>query len=406
MRIAEINMMHIGSTGKIMLSIAQSAREAGAEAKTFSPRYYRRDWKEDFPEIPSHSYFGSRTENMLHLRLSQITGYHGCFSQLGTYRLLRELDRYKPDVIHLHNLHNWTINLPMLFGYIKKRDVKVIWTLHDCWSFTGQCPHFEIAKCDKWRTQCHCCPQIHEYPKSFVDNTGRMYRLKRSWFTGVENLTLATPSKWLAGLVKESYLKDYPVQVINNGIDLSVFSPDEGDFRKKHRIPKGIHIVLGVAFDWGYRKGLDVFQKLALSLGNEYQIVLVGTDEKTDAQLPNHVISIHRTNNQAELAQIYSASDVFVNPTREENFPTVNIEALACGTPVITFRTGGSPEIIDETCGSVVECDDVDALEKEIVRVCSDRPYSQEACVKRAQRYDQKDRFIEYVSLYEEVKDQ
>lgn len=401
MKIAEINMLHFGSTGKIMFGIAESIREHGHDAATFSPRYYHYGVKAELPAIKEHRYFGNRTENMLHLRLSQLTGFHGCFSFFGILDLLRMLDEFEPDVVHLHNLHNWTINLPLLFRYIKRRNLPVVWTLHDCWSFTGQCPHFVVAKCDKWRTGCYHCPQIGEYPKSFVDNTRLMYRLKKKWFTGIEKMTLVTPSEWLAGLVRESFLKDYEARIIHNGLDLSVFKPMESDFRQKYHI-EDKKIVLGVAFGWGVRKGLDVFCRLAETLGDQYQIVLVGTNEMVDKKLPANIISIHRTNNQQELALIYSAADVFANPTREEMFGMVNIEALACGTPVITFETGGSPESIDETCGSVVPCDDVEAMGREIRRVCEEKPFTREACIRRAAEFDMRKKFGEYVELYRE----
>lgn len=399
MRVVEVNMLHNGSTGKIMLGIADCARSIGDEVWLFSPIVYQRGKKVKPPFISQHTYFGSRFENMLHLILAELSGMPGCFSVIGTKRLLNEIDRLQPDVLHLHNLHNCTINLPMLFSYIKRKNIKVIWTLHDCWSFTGKCPHFSMVKCDKWKLGCYNCPQLRIYPKAYVDQTQRMWKLKKKWFCGVKDMTLVTPSQWLADLAKESFLKEYPIRVIHNGIDLSVFKPTESDFQQKHRL-EDKKLVLGVAFGWGERKGLDVFFELRKRLPQEYQIVLVGTDERVDAQLPEGILSIHRTNNQNELAEIYSAADVFVIPTREENYPTVNLESLACGTPVITFRTGGSPECIDETCGIVVEPEDLDGLEHAIVEVCEKRPFSKEACVKRATKNDQKTVFREYVSLY------
>ena len=279
--------------------------------------------------------------------------------------------------------------------------MRVVWTLHDCWAMTGQCPHFAMIKCDKWKTGCHHCPQYRQYPQSYVDRTKTMWKFKKKWFTGVRNMTIVTPSHWLAELVKESFLKEYPVRVIHNGIDLSVFRPTESDFREKYHC-ENKHLVLGVAFDWGQRKGLDVFIELARRLGSDYKIVLVGTDEKVEQVLPDNIISIRRTQNQKELAEIYSVSDVFVNPTREDTFPTVNLEALACGTPVVTFRTGGSPECIDENCGCVVETNNVDILEQEIRRICNEKPFSEAACIRRAAGFDMRDRFEEYVRLYEE----
>ena len=261
-----------------------------------------------------------------------------------------------------------------------------------------------MIKCDKWKTGCYRCPQYKEYPKSLFDNSKKMYRLKKKLFTGVENMTIVTPSEWLADLVKQSFLKYYPVKVIHNGIDLNIFKPTPSDFKEKYNIPDSKHILLGVAFGWGKRKGLDVFIELAKRLDyNKYQIVLVGTDDITDKQLPTEIISIHRTQNQQELAEIYTAADVFVNPTREENYPTVNMEAIACGTPIITFKTGGSPEIITEKTGVVVDCDDIDAMQKEIKRICEIKPFTKEDCINQAKLFDMNDRFQEYVDLYKEI---
>ena len=403
MRVASINMIHTGSTGKIMLGIAECARARSHEVHTFSPNIYYVGQKMDAPLIEGHSYFGFIKENMLHLALSQATGIFECFSWFGTRQLIRQLDQINPDIIHLHNLHNNSLDVRSLFRYIKRKQIKVVWTLHDCWSMTGKCPHFVVAKCDKWKTGCHHCSVLREYPKTYVDQTKLMWQMKKKWFSGVKDMVVVTPSEWLAGIVKQSYLSEYPLKVINNGIDLSVFQPTYTDIRQRYGISADKHIVLGVAPGWDDKKGLDVFVKLAQCLPVDYQIVLVGTDDKSDNQLPENIISIHRTQNQYQLAKIYSAADVFVNATREDTFPTVNIEALACGTPVITFRTGGSPEIIDETCGSVVNCGDVDALEREIIRVCNEKPYSQEACIQRARQFDQKEKFKEYVKLYEDM---
>lgn len=399
MKIVEINMVHFGSTGKIMLQIAETARNCGHEALTFSPMIYS-DGSITFPEIPGHIYYGTRFENRVHNAVALHFGGNGCASLFATFRLLHAVSRFKPDIIHLHNLHSACINLPLLFRYIKRRNIRTIWTLHDCWSFTGHCPYFDRVGCDKWRTGCFHCPQYQDYPSSNVDNSRWMYALKKKWFTGVKDMTLVTPSNWLAGLVKQSYMKEYPVQVIHNGIDLQIFQPIPSGFRKRYDC-EGKFLLLGVAFDWGIRKGLDVFIELAHRLDSRFQIVLVGTNDEIDRQLPESIISIHRTESQTELAEIYTAADLFVIPTREDNFPTVNLEALACGTPVVTFRTGGSPECIDETCGSVVECDDIDGLEREIRRIKAEKPYTKEECINRACMFDKASRFQEYIQLYE-----
>ncbi len=226
-----------------------------------------------------------------------------------------------------------------------------------------------------------------------------MWKLKRKWFTGVQNMTIITPSEWLANLVRQSYLKEYPIKVINNGIDLNVFKPTKSDFRQKHHL-ENKYILLGVAFGWGKRKGLDVFIDLAKRLDDRFQIVLVGTNDDVDKLLPANIISVHKTNNQQELAEIYTAADLFVNPTREENYPTVNMESISCGTPVLTFKTGGSPEIPNVKTGYVVDVDDIDEMERQIIKICTERVFSKEDCLKRATAFNADKKYMEYIELY------
>lgn len=395
MTIVQINAVNYGSTGNIMFALSDMLQEQGDRSICATGFTWHKRDRADAVLI------GGLVSKAFHMYAARLFGNHGFYSKCATRRLIKKIEAWHPDVIHLHNIHGWYLNMPALFGYFKKSNISVVWTLHDCWSFTGHCPHFTMVKCDKWKTGCHDCPQYGEYPRSLVDNSKYMYRLKKKWFTGVKDLTIVTPSEWLAGLVKQSFLKDYPVRVIHNGIDLSVFKPTPSQFREKYGIGDK-YLVLGVAFGWGKRKGLDVFIELAKRLDpTRYCIVLVGTDDAVDKQLPNGIISIHRTQDQTELAEIYTAADVFANPTREENYPTVNMEAIACGTPVLTFRTGGSPEILDETCGAVVPCDDVDAMEQEIIRICETRPYCEAACLEKAKSFDKDARFREYIELYE-----
>lgn len=401
MRVVQINGGAKGSTGKIMMGIAEVARAQGHEVMCASPiTTTNRDAGEDC----GYYRIGTFNSRRVNVALARITGFNGCFAWFETYKLLKKIDEFKPDIIHLHNLHDSYINLPMLFSYIKKHNVPTVWTLHDCWAFTGQCPYFTMVKCDKWKAGCYGCPQYKEYPASLYDNTKKMWQLKKKWFTGVKNMTIVTPSEWLAGLARESYLKQYPIEVINNGIDLNVFKPTHSNFRKQYGIPGDKYIVLGVSFAWGYRKGLDCFVEMAEKLGEQYQIVLVGTDDEIDKNLPHNIISIHRTQNQKELAEIYSAADVFVMPTREENYPTVNMEAIACGTPVVTFDTGGSPEMLDDKTGIVVEANDIEATKKAIKDICEKkRCNDEEYIVAYSKNFDMKKRFAEYIELYANV---
>ena len=402
MRIAEINILTNGSTGRIMLQIAEKARLQGHWVKTYTPIRFVRGKKIQSPNISNHFCWGSRLEACFHYYAGILFGRNGMYSFWGTKQLIKDLKRFKPDIIHLHNLHMFCINLPMLFRYIKRNNIKVIWTLHDCWAFTGHCSHFLVKKCDKWKTGCHHCPQPWVYPEMFIDTSKKMWQLKKRLFCGINDMTIVVPSEWLGKLVKQSFLKEYSVVLINNGIDLSIFKPTPSDFREKYAL-EDKKIVLGVSFGWNNRKGLDIFLELSKRLSESYKIVLVGIDEDVASKISENIVCINRTENQVELAKIYTAADVFLIPTREDTYPTVSIEALACGTPVVTFNVGGSPEIIDDTCGCVVDVDDIDAIHREIVRICSDIPYSSDACIKRAQKFDSTDRYEEYILLYREL---
>lgn len=393
MKIVQINTTcGIGSTGRICTGISQILTENGVQNYIL------------YSSKGNDNPLGIRCSDNTYLKIqalkSRIFGNFGFNSQKATQKMISELERIKPDIVHLHNIHGHDCDLEMLFRYFKEQSTKLVWTFHDCWAFTGYCPHFSMKKCDQWRSQCSKCVQRPEY-SWFFDRSCYLFGKKKKLFQGLD-LTIITPSHWLADLVKQSFLKEYPIQVIHNGIDLTVFQNVESNFRNTYRL-ENRKIILGVSFDWDERKGLDIFVELANRLPSEYQIVLVGTNDTTDKKLPDNILSIHRTHNQQELAEIYSAADVFVNPTREENYPTVNMESIACGTPVLTFRTGGSPEILDETCGSVVDCDDIDALEKEIFRICETKPYDRKACIKKAGEFDKNERFKEYIYLYERI---
>ena len=391
MRIVQINATcGVGSTGKICVGISERLTAHGIENYILHSG------------ASSGYSLGIRCATDRYIRAqalkSRLLGNYGFNSRKSTRKMIRELRRLQPDIVHLHNIHSHDCHLGMLFSFFRENRIKVIWTFHDCWAFTGYCPHFTLAKCRKWETRCRDCVQKRDYTWLF-DRSQGLFDRKKELFEDLD-LTIVTPSEWLADSVRQSFLKSHPIRVIHNGIDLDVFQPRKSDFRRKYGV-ENKKLILGVSFDWGRKKGLDVFIELARRLTDDYRIVLIGTDDATDRSLPECILSIHRTQNQLELSEIYSAVDVFVNPTREENYPTVNMESLACGTPVITFRTGGSPETIDETCGSVVACDDVDALEREIRRVCETEPFSRRRCAEKALEFDKEKRFEEYVKLYE-----
>lgn len=343
MKVLMINSVcGVGSTGRICTDIADMLIEQGHECKI---AYGRNTVPEKYKDI---SYkIGSDLSVKINGVKARLFDNEGFNARKATKKLICWIKEYNPDVIHLHNLHGYYLNVKILFDYLKTCGKKIIWTLHDCWSFTGHCSYFTLVKCEQWQTHCSYCPQKKFYPKAYFSHAERNFRLKKNTFCGVPNLTVVTPSKWLAGLVKQSFFKDYPVEVINNGIDLTVFKPTESDFREKYGLSDK-KIILGVANVWEKRKGFDDFLQLARLIDDDYRIVLVGVNDKQLKMLPSNVIGIQRTNSVVELAQIYTAADVLFNPTYEDNYPTVNLEAQACGTPVITYPTGGSIESVPQ----------------------------------------------------------
>ena len=391
MKVLQINVTSgEGSTGKICEGISFVAKHNDIDNLIiYSSGYSKNSCSR---KVGSYLYM------KLQALKSRVLGNYGFNSHFATYKLISEIKKFAPDIVHLHNLHGHNVNLAMLFGFLKKNNIKIIWTFHDCWAFTAYCSHFAMVGCNKWQFGCYKCPQVKS-SSWFFDRSKTLYRRKKKLFSSLD-LTIVTPSEWLAGLVKQSFLKEYPVKVIHNGIDLNIFKPTESNFREKYNIGDKF-IVLGVAFGWGVRKGLDVFIELSKRLDDErYKIVLVGTDDTVDTQLPKNIISIHRTQNQTELAEIYTAANVFVNPTREEVLGLVNIEANACGTPVVVFDTGGAPECIDNNSGAVVSHNDVESVIRVVDRIRESIPFSKNDCINRAKQFDMNDKFKEYVELY------
>ena len=298
-----------------------------------------------------------------HVFLARL-GFNGHGSYFATKKLIKKIKEINPDVIHLHNIHGYYLNLKVLFKYLKNEyKGKIVWTLHDCWAFTGHCSHFTLAKCNKWKKECYDCPQLHSYPKEYFDTSQIEYKQKMKLFLGLENLILVTPSEWLKKLINQSFLKDYPTEVINNGIDLNIFKPTyDSDVYEKYNIPKNKKIVLGVASIWGNEKGLADFNKLSTMLSSEYQIIIVGNLRSN--KINDNIIHIERTDNANELAKLYTLAYVFLNLTYEDNYPTVNLESICCNTPVISYDTGGCVEQVKNK-GFIVNCGDL----KQIIEV-------------------------------------
>lgn len=340
MKVLMINVVcGIRSTGRICTDLAVELEKQGHEVKI---AYGRENVPKQFQKYAVR--IGTDLDVKLHGIKARLLDGAGFGSKNATVKFIRWIKEYDPDVIHLHNIHGYYINIEVLFKYLRICGKKIIWTLHDCWAFTGHCVYFDYVQCDKWLKGCYHCIQKKEYPCSVgLDQSKRNYKMKQQFFTGISDLNLVSPSKWLANLVKQSFMKEYSVKVIQNGVDTKVFKPTESDFREKYHL-ENKKIILGVASVWDRRKGLNSFVELSKYLPNEYQIVLVGLQEKQIKELPNNIIGILGTDSSEELAAIYTSADVFVNPTLEDNYPTTNIEAIACGTPVLSYNTGGSRE--------------------------------------------------------------
>lgn len=398
----EINVAcNWGSTGRIAEEIGVSAKQQGWSVYFAHGARYITDSSLTTLQV------SSPWEEKKHWLKSVLFDAHGLGSTRGTISLIKYMDTIEPDVVHLHNIHGYYINYEILFDYLKKNKIPVVWTLHDCWSFTGHCAYFDSIGCEKWMIKCHDCKLKGTYPPSkMLDRSKRNYELKRKIFTSVREQTVIVPvSFWLEGLVKQSFLKDFRMNTIYNGINIGAFKPSSDELCKTW-LKSNKKIILGVALPWSQRKGLPDMLKLAELLPKEeYQVVLVGLDEKQIASLPDGVLGIVKTNSVQELAKYYSLATVFVNPTYEDNFPTNNIEALACGTPVITYRTGGSPEAISSKTGWIVEKGDVQGVAAIIKEMSSNSKNEIEnqrkACRERAEKeFDKEKAFKKYLDLY------
>ena len=361
-KLIQINTVCNGSTGKIMGDIAKEHINNGGISICFYGR------RKGYNDIPCER-FGNFFSFWYHVFITTIFDRQGHGSYFYTKKMIKRLNEEKPDIIHLHNIHGYYLNYPLLFKYLKyEYSGKIYWTLHDCWPFTGHCPHFTLSKCSKWQSQCFLCPNKKQYPVSlFKDNSYKNYLEKKQLFTNIKNLTIITPSEWLNKLVKKSFLKEYECITINNKINLNVFKPTIDDsVIKKYNILKNKIILLGVASVWNDKKGYSDFIKLSKMLTDNYLIVLVGLNKKQMKKIKKYsnIIGIKRTENQYELACLYTKADFFINPTYEDNYPTVNLEAISCGTKVICYNTGGCDEQISDKDGFIIPVGDVNGILK------------------------------------------
>lgn len=365
MRVLFINAVcGTGSTGKICVDLAQKYENEGNIVKIAYGRtaYVPEIYKKYAVRI------GNDFDVKLHALQTRMFDNHGFASKRATKKFLKWADEYKPELLWLHNLHGYYINIELLFKWIKNHpDMQVKWTLHDCWAFTGHCVHFSAVGCKKWKTHCYKCAQKKQYPTSlFYDRSYKNYELKKSLFTGIKNLEIITPSNWLANLVKQSFLKDYPVKVVYNKIDTNIFKPTASDFRKRYGLENKF-IILGVANVWNKRKGLEDFIELSKKLDDNYKIVLVGLNTKQIKKMPVNILGLEKTVNLENLVKIYSAADIYINLSKEETFGMTTIEALNCGTKVIVYKSTACEEVIGKN-GVAVE-QNINAVRNAIIKL-------------------------------------
>lgn len=397
-----------GSVGRLVTGLYDALTNRGYECLIAFGR-------DEAPEGYNCYRIGTDFDVYFHGAMSRLNDKHGYYSKRATREFIEVIEDFNPDIIHIHNVHGYYLNLEIFFKYLKESGRRIIWTLHDCWTFTGHCSHFEYIGCNKWQTGCYKCEQLNEYPKSMgADNSIANFNLKRELFTGFDDLTIVTPSQWLKDRVAQSFMREYHSVVVPTGINLNQFMPIEETVDENNLIFKlrnslnirGKKMLLGVANPWRERKGLLQFETLAKTIDDNYVIVLLGLNDSQLNDLPESIVGLAHTDSVEELAALYSMADVYVNLTLEDTFPTTNIEALACGTPVVTFKAGGSAESIDDTCGIAVERNSIQGVVAAIEKIMSQRgiAYTVDDCLRRARIYDRNYRFLEYIQeVYEGI---
>lgn len=396
MRVLLVNSVcGIGSTGRICAQLASALTERGDSCKIAYGRSAAvpKDCSEFAMRI------GTKKDVAEHIVETRLFDNHGFASKKATEKWLREVQNFNPDIIHLHNIHGYYVNIEMLFSYIKSCGKPVVWTLHDCWSFTGHCAHYDNVGCTKWHDGCFDCQQKRQYPASFFkDASKENYKKKKDLFLSAPDLTLVTPSHWLSEQVKQSFLKERTVKVIPNGIDLDVFHPCKSDLRLKYGL-KNKKIVLSVSNVWDELKGLDTMIKLANSLPEEYKVVLIGLTGEQATHIPPNIICIEHTESQQELAKWYSAADVFVNASVQETMGLTSVEAAACGAPIVVPDATALPEVASALGGAVVKPNDMDSLISAVKYLSNESRKDEHA----ADKFSLKNMTESYLNLYDEV---
>lgn len=398
-KLLQINIVsNILSTGTICEDIAKVAQNRGWDT-------YVAYGRTAITGVSKEIKIGSFCDEVLHYLESRIFDREGLSSRRSTKNLISIIDKIKPDVIHLHNIHDHYLNYKILFEYLNRTDIKVVWTFHDFWAITGHCHHFIDAFCEKWKKGCGHCPLLHSTVNSLFDRSERNYLLKKDIFTANNNLTIVPVSEWVGSNVKESFLKDKPIRVIPNGIDIDIYKPLESE--SWTCMFKGKFLILAVAREWNYgdRKGLDEFLKLSKFLKKDEIIVLVGMSNKLINEMPDNIVGLPRISVRSELVSLYTRAEVLVSLSSAETFGLTVIEANACGTPAIVYNNTAPPSLIDEDTGYIAVNKDIADVYGKICLIRNNgKNFYKDKCITYARsKYNKNNNYSAYINLYEEL---
>ena len=400
MKLLQINVdANNGSNGSIAQELGREALRRGWESYI---AYGRRS-------VPSESTLiriGNDLDVKIHGIQSRLFDNHGLASKSATRQFLKSVDEIRPNLIHLHNIHGYYLNYKLLFEYFKEKNIPIVWTFHDCWPFTGHCGYFESVQCEKWKTGCHSCELRKFYPKSlFLDRSSRNFRLKKSLFTSINSLHITTVSKWLMSKVRDSFFRDYPISTVYNFVNEKIFSPN---VERINRCDYGLDdrkILIGAAANWVPSKGIPDFNALAGSLSDKYQIVMVGVTEEVKNQISSNVHCLSRVESPQKLAALYAEADILLNLSRQETFGMTTLEAMACGTPGISYNNTACPEVLSNDTGVIVPTGNIKAVEEAIELIEKKGKKSfKDNCVARANTIFSKNNIIsQYFDVYDKA---
>jgi glycosyltransferase involved in cell wall biosynthesis len=397
-KIAFINTVCTGSHGRLITDLRKAAEKHKFDTKVAFGRGRA---------TPDDMRIGSKVDVLSHVAITRIFDAHGAGSRRATSAFLGALSEFGPDIIHLHNAHGYYLHLETLFSYIRQRRINTLWTLHDCWAFTGHCSHFIRAGCERYQSGCHDCPLKKEYPASLLfDASKKNWQNKKKILQGIETLKIICPSAWLDHIVGQSFLKDIPRTVISNGVDLSLFVPKrDASLRGRFGIPQEQIMLLAVASPFDRRKGYDDLIELARHLSGKASLVMVGLSKKQMRRLPSNIHGMLKTDGPEDLVRLYGEADCFLNASHEETYPTVNMEALACGTPVAAYDIGGCTEQVTPEVGLLAPCGDIGALKDAALRLAHDKKSMSAACSARAEQFFDREKAISaYISEYTQME--